>query len=57
MKPITYSRRQVALMCQFAAIYDSQFKPDFESPTVPPAVLRRFNLKQRGDVYVWNPAQ
>ena len=50
MKPITFNRQQVSMMCRFAGIDDHALN----SPTVPPAVLRHFNLKQNGKgEFVW----
>ena len=53
MKPITFSRQQVELMCRFAGICDPAIK--LESPDSP-TTQRFFNLKQdgKGD-FVWMP--
>lgn len=67
MKPIRYSRRQVALMVTFATIYSSGFAtqvgeastliPKIAAGEAPPtpAVLRHFGLEADGQGYVWSP--
>jgi hypothetical protein len=51
---ITYTLEQVQLMVQYGnAIDPTANLEEFEGPTVPPTVLRRFNLEEVGGLYQW----
>lgn len=51
---ITYTLEQVQLMVQFTnAIDPTANLEEFEGPTVPPAVLRLYNLEEVGGLYQW----